>query len=194
MNLHGDTTESEDDKLTCSICLASIQDKDYGTTDHPDDSKMKCCVECVKQQIEKNRTSLISRKPIGSYSIYNKDGKFLKTVLVNQQLPDISIVIPNDNGNVHIHNPGNVIINPQPIVYQAPQQNRRYGNCTRPKMLNAVICGAIFVLGMTLFAVLYTIGTVDQKISFVIIGVSCGAVIVGMFIHGLLDCRDANNP
>ena len=185
-----DITDSEDDKLTCSICLASIQDKDYGTTDHPDDSKMKCCVECVKQQIEKNRTSLISRKPIGSYSIYNKDGIFIKKVIVNQQQPDISIVIPNDNGNVHIYNPANVIIHPQPIVYQAP----RYNTCTRSKKLNAVICGVMFVLGMTLFAVFYITGTLDRNLSFIFIGIGSGSVIIGILIHSLLECHDLNNP
>lgn len=131
--------ESSESDVACAICLEELGDSDYGTTDHPDDVKAKCCVQCIKEVSEKNKTSLISRKPISSYTIYNKTGVVLNKVYIQQgaieNVPEISIVIDNNANPPNIlinqqggqNNPPNIIINQQGghnnVIYHLHQEN-----------------------------------------------------------------------
>ena len=78
-----ESTESDDD--VCNICLEGFQNKNYVKTDHPDDTSIKCCVDCIRKHMEINGNGLISRKPIKSYTIYNHNGEIVKKVDVEQK-------------------------------------------------------------------------------------------------------------
>ena len=105
---------SETEEVTCAVCLEII-DENYGTTDHPDDSKAKCCVQCIKQVVDKNKTSLISRKPVTSYTIYSKNGEVIEKVHVIEpnveHIPEISIIINQNDDNNNNYQIPNIIIN-----------------------------------------------------------------------------------
>ena len=62
------------DETICYICYENLEDKIYGTTDHPDDTKAKCCINCISELLEKNGKSLIKRVPFNSYTLYQPNG------------------------------------------------------------------------------------------------------------------------
>ena len=183
---------SDNDETKCAICLEYINDQKYATTDHPDDAQTKCCPPCLKEMFKKSNKSLISRVPVNSYTIYSAIGQVLEKIIVHQQedqgrieVPDIIIIIPHNEDqqnhpNINIYN----IQLPQHIV---PVHDR----WKKWRRLNAIIVASIFVCGLILFGAFKGADIFPGISSYIALFVSSGSVMVGIIIHGLLECQKA---
>lgn len=83
----------------CAICLDSLRDKDYATTDNPVDVGSRCCVECLQTWLAKKPRTVIGDVPVSSYSVYSSGGVLLSTrrvLKVDQVSSESSFeIIPN---------------------------------------------------------------------------------------------------
>ncbi len=82
---------SDSDEITCSICLESLVNTNYATTDDAGDVNAKCCIKCIKDHMSKNGKSLISRKQVASYTIYDPYGVIIQKIIISKNNDGIQI-------------------------------------------------------------------------------------------------------
>jgi len=209
---------SETEEVTCAVCLEII-DNNYGTTDHPDDSKAKCCVQCIKQVVDKNKTSLISRQPVTSYTIYSKNGEVVEKVHVIEpnveHIPEISIIInQNDDNNDNYQIPNiiinqnhqipNIVINQNggnnQVIYQVvqdynlilQQQQNHNAQVERKWKIRKTISAVLAGCIFIVFLALFAVFMVIDPYGntrFIMLGISMSALVLGIIFHGIMDCR-----
>ena len=86
----------DDQSTVCCICLENLDGSNYGTSDHPDDARSKCCIKCIVELVRTTGTGLISREPIVSYTIYNKDGEAIQKINIHNEENTQSISAVNE--------------------------------------------------------------------------------------------------
>lgn len=169
-----ESTESDDD--VCNICLEGFQNKNYVKTDHPDDTSIKCCVDCIRKHMEINGNGLISRKPIKSYTIYNHNGEIVKKVDVEQKKQIQKI------------GDGEVLMS---ILQDIENENKRIDEKWRKrKRTNAIFSISLF-LGFLLLFVIVKVGFFSGDNSFIpliFLFIAPAFACMGLIIHGIMGC------
>lgn len=162
-----ESTESDDD--VCNICLEGFRNKDYVKTDHPDDTSIKCCVDCIRKHMEINGTGLISRKPIKSYTIYNHNGGIVKKVDVEQKNEEVLVYIMRDIEN----------------------ENKRIDEKWKGrKKTNAIFSISLF-LGFLLLFFIVKVGFFSGDNSFIpliFLFIAPAFACLGLIINGIMGC------
>ena len=220
-----DLTESTDsDGIECSICLDSLINAYYATTDNDADQNAKCCIKCIKDHINKNGKSLISRENVQSYTIYDMYGTIIQQIIINENEHGVNFhQIPTVKYKPKPSAPPFQPEPPVPIIPSVAQYHNQFRQEQQDqlqqqleqlrqqfqddfdqrriynlqidhrwnirKRISTIICGIIWMTFLVLFAVFLA---QTNTIAYVMLGISSGALILGIINYGIMDCCRVN--